>query len=100
MPFRRGRGSLDRLLRRHPALRAAVGRVLSKKLERPETVPFELTGKWVAWTADGLRIVAHGETATAARDAALLAGVRDPVCEWIPRAEELRSLPREVTPQP
>lgn len=100
MAFRRSGRALDRLLTRYPRLRVAARKVLVTELERPQTVPLALTGKWVAWTEDGRRIVASGKSAKEARDAAVKVGVRNPVCEWIPKAEELRSVNREATPQP
>ena len=51
-----------------------------------EPVPVELGGKWIAWSADGLRIVAHGETLDDCERAAELAGERDPSFERTPPA--------------
>jgi hypothetical protein len=62
--------------------------------ERPEMVPVEYTGKWVAWTPDGRKIVGSGDTAKEAKIAAEKAGVRNGVFEWIPKQEELRSVTR------
>jgi hypothetical protein len=30
--------------------------------QKRQPVPIELGGKWLAWSEDGLRIVAHGDT--------------------------------------
>ena len=37
-------------------------------------VPKELAGKWIAWTLDGQRIVAHGETLTECQAASVKVG--------------------------
>ena len=39
-----------------------------------ETVPREYAGKWVAWSADGRRVVAVGDTFRACEQAAARAG--------------------------
>ena len=39
-----------------------------------QPVPREYAGKWVAWSADGRRIVAVGDTAKACEQAAATAG--------------------------
>jgi hypothetical protein len=65
--------------------------------QRPEIVSLEFTGKWVAWTSDGRKIVGAGDTASEARIAAEKAGVHNGLFEWIPKQEELRSMTcREV----
>jgi len=35
---------------------------IEAKRPKRQPVPIELGGKWIAWSADGLRIVAHGDT--------------------------------------
>ena len=65
-----------------------------KPLARPQMVPLAYTGKWIAWTPDGLRIVAAGDSPGEALDAAAAAGVPEAMCAWIPPKEELRSIPR------
>jgi hypothetical protein len=57
--------------------------------ERPrrEPVPIELGGKWVAWSADGLRIVGHGDTLDECEFAAAQAGEQDPSFERTPPAD-------------
>jgi len=54
--------------------------------ERP-AVPIELSGKWIAWTFDGTRIVAHGDTLDECEEAADKAGEKDPRFEKTPRAD-------------
>jgi len=44
------------------------------KVSRPQTVPLGYAGKWVAWSADGQRIVASGRTFAACERAAAVAG--------------------------
>ncbi len=48
----------------------------------------EHAGRWVAWTSDGRRIVAAGETPEAVRDAAERAGEARFILDWIPPVEE------------
>lgn len=55
--------------------------------QEPEAVPLELGGKWLAWSADGLRIVAHGDTLDECRAAATTAGEIDPCFEKSPPAD-------------
>jgi hypothetical protein len=58
-------------------------------LSRPkrQPVPAELGGKWIAWSADGLRIVAHGDTLDECELAAERAGEKDPSFERTPRSD-------------
>ena len=53
--------------------------------ERP-AVPVEFGGKWIAWTLDGSRIVAHGDTLDACERAAAKAGEENPRFEKVPPA--------------
>ena len=55
---------------------------------RSHPVPHRYGGQWVAWTQDGLRIVAAGKTPDEVRAAAMRAGVKDIAYEWIPPAGE------------
>jgi hypothetical protein len=52
---------------------------------RRQPVPIELGGKWIAWSADGLRIVAHGDTLDECERAAENAGEKAPSFERTPR---------------
>jgi hypothetical protein len=52
-----------------------------------QPVPVELGGKWIAWSANGLRIVAHGETLDECEQAAERAGEKDPSFERTPRSD-------------
>ena len=58
----------------------------SRRPERP-AVPIELGGKWIAWTFDGTRIVAHGETLDECEKAAAKAGEKNPRFEKTPRPD-------------
>jgi hypothetical protein len=49
-----------------------------------EPVPVDLGGKWIAWSADGLRIVGHGDTLDECERAAAAAGESDPSFERTP----------------
>ena len=73
-------------------IRALIERKRAKK--RPETVSLEFTGKWVAWTPDGRKIVGAGNTAKEAKETAEKEGIFNGVFEWIPKQEELRSMTR------
>ena len=44
------------------------------KAGRPQTVSLEYAGKWVAWSPDGLRIVASGVSFATCERAAVAAG--------------------------
>jgi len=43
---------------------------------RPQTVPLEYAGKWIAWSPDGMRIVAVGKTFETCERAAAAAGFK------------------------
>jgi hypothetical protein len=57
-----------------------------ERFERP-AVPIELGGKWIAWTFDGSRIVAHGDTLDECEAAAADAGEKNPRFEKTPRPD-------------
>lgn len=59
---------------------------MDQKLPVPETVPVELGGKWLAWSADGLRIITHGDSFLECKEKANEAGETDPCFERTPRA--------------
>lgn len=61
--------------------------MLVNSLRRREAVPAELGGKWIAWSSNGTRIVAHGDTLDACEKAAAKAGEKDPSFEKAPRAD-------------
>lgn len=50
----------------------------------PDTVGEEFGGKWIAWDEENIHIVASGATADEAKQIARLAGVSDPVLEFVP----------------
>ena len=47
----------------------------------PEPVPLSAVGKWVAWSSDGLRIVAAAETIEEAERLAAEAGEPEPIMD-------------------
>jgi hypothetical protein len=103
MPLKRHCRSFLAKIKKYTDLRAIARARRAKKLERlrPEIVPLEYTGKWIAWTSDGRRIVAACDSVKAAKIAAEKAGVRDALYAWAPKPEELRSVSRrEVTTKP
>ena len=52
--------------------------------QEPEILPLSLAGKWVAWSSDGMRIVAAGETIDEAERLAAEAGEPEPIFERHP----------------
>lgn len=52
-----------------------------------QAVPAELGGKWIAWSSNGSRIIAHGDTLDECEKAAAKAGEQDPSFEKTPRPE-------------
>ena len=54
----------------------------------PRIVPVDCAGKWLAWTADALRIAGVGDTPSEAKAAAARAGIAEVVIEWVPPADE------------
>jgi hypothetical protein len=49
----------------------------SRAVPIPQKVPLEYAGKWIAWSADGLKIVAVASTMKACETAAERAGFAD-----------------------
>jgi hypothetical protein len=49
--------------------------------DTPQTIPRALAGRWVAWSADGLRIIGSGVTLEDAEQAASQAGETEPIFE-------------------
>ena len=47
----------------------------------PQTVPLALAGRWIAWSADGMRIIGSGATLKDAEEAATQAGETEPIFE-------------------
>ncbi len=57
-------------------------------IRRPQAVPAGLTGRWIAWSADGMKILGYGASIPEAKaSAGRVAGL---VISWIPPMEELR----------
>ena len=52
--------------------------------QEPEVLPLSLAGKWVAWSSDGLRIVAAADTIDEAERLAAEAGEPEPIFERHP----------------
>ena len=86
---------MDKKLACIPFFRLPNGRKVYFKTLRPrsrrttpQTVPTTLAGQYVAWTANGFKIVGHGSTIAEAR---ANAGNKDSLLiQKIPRASELR----------
>jgi hypothetical protein len=47
--------------------------------DEPQAVPLALAGRWIAWSADGLRIIGSGATLKDAEGVALQAGEIEPI---------------------
>lgn len=56
----------------------------ANSLPEPQTIPLELGGQWIAWSADGLRIIAHGETLPECKQAAQASAEADPCFQKVP----------------
>ncbi len=52
--------------------------------QEPEILPLSLAGKWVAWSSDGMRIVASAETIDEAERLAAEVGEPEPIFERHP----------------
>ena len=52
-------------------------------------VPKEYAGLYIVWNEDETEIVASGRTIEETRQAAIEAGVRDPLLQKVPRADRL-----------
>jgi hypothetical protein len=53
-------------------------------IDEPQSMPMELAGRWVAWSADGLRIIGSGKTLEEAEAVASAAGEHDAIFEIAP----------------
>ncbi len=57
------------------------------ELPEPQTIPLEYSGQWLAWSADGLRIIAHALTLPACQQNAQESGEQDPYFQKAPAAD-------------
>ena len=53
----------------------------------PPIVPVKFAGQWIAWDRTKTRIVAHGQSFAAAKQAAAAAGEPDAVLAKVPKAD-------------
>jgi hypothetical protein len=60
-----------------------------RHFHEPEVVPLASVGKWVAWSADGMRILAAAETIEEAERLAAEAGEVEPILERPPAPHRL-----------
>jgi hypothetical protein len=58
----------------------------NQDVPRRQPVASELGGKWIAWSSDGLRIIAHADTLDECETAAAAAGDSDPSFEKVPHS--------------
>lgn len=54
---------------------------LDSPSQEPEILPLSLAGKWVAWSSDGMRIVASAVTSEEAERLAIAAGEPEPILQ-------------------
>jgi hypothetical protein len=54
------------------------------RIRRPEVVPFEYQGKWLAWSRDMLHILEHGETLEDVEAKVSARGLTDVAFQYIP----------------
>ena len=87
---------------RHPGARAAIQAYAAWKqaeghdvpinilhpdpwpTQEPETLPLALAGRWVAWSSDGMKILASSETSEEAERLAVAAGEPEPILQRHP----------------
>ncbi len=50
----------------------------------PEVLPLALAGNWIAWSGDGLKIVAYAKTLVEAEELAHAAGEPEPIMQRHP----------------
>ena len=55
-----------------------------RTFEEPEVLPLELAGNWIAWSGDGLRIVAYAPELVEAERLAHAAGEPEPILQRHP----------------
>ena len=70
-------GSMDTEVRLHSD-------AIERPAGEPEVLPLSLAGKWVAWSSDGMRIVAASESSEEAEQLAIAAGEPEPILERHP----------------
>jgi hypothetical protein len=58
-------------------------------VDEPEVVPLAFVGKWVAWSSDGMRILATAETIEEAERLAAEVGESEPILERPPAPHRL-----------
>lgn len=65
--------------------------MISRPIRQPKgpQIPLEYYGKWIAWSADHTKIVAHDESLPALWQMVREAGVEDPVFEKVPRLDAI-----------
>jgi hypothetical protein len=67
----------------NPDERKAASGAIELPADEPESVSVSMAGRWIAWSADGLRIVGSGPTLREATLAAEAAGESDPILERV-----------------
>lgn len=53
--------------------------VVEPPADEPDDLPLALLGRWVAWSSDGMRILASAETSDEAESLAIEAGEPEPI---------------------
>jgi hypothetical protein len=63
---------------------ASSAETASNSATQPEVVPLAYVGRWIAWSADGMRILAVADTIDDVKSLALEAGESEPILERPP----------------
>jgi hypothetical protein len=71
-------------------------RPTTRPARTPQTIPLEYAGKWIAWSTDGLRIVAVASSFKAVETAAVRAGfaIGTAPIERVPMTRDREPSPR------
>lgn len=81
--------SIERKLSREGRLVATDAMSSADPQDGGPTVPEQHGGKWIAWNADGTRIIASGDDATQVRADAIATGEQEPILEKVPPSRSL-----------
>ena len=75
---------VDHLTKMTQRLEATAPARRPRREGEPEVLPLWLAGNWVAWSEDGLRIVAYAPTLVEAEELAHAVGEPDPIFQLHP----------------
>jgi hypothetical protein len=66
-----------------PNVKKTASGAMEIPADEAESVPVTMAGRWIAWSADGLRIIGSGPTLEEATAEAAAAGESDPIFERV-----------------